>query len=113
MNLNKFLPLTETTYYILLALCEPLHGYGIILRVKSLSSGSVDIAPGTLYGALENLRKQNLIKLIAEDAEKRRKIYSLTDLGHQVIGMEYRRMENLVAISKPIIGGSFNSWESN
>jgi len=32
MNLNKFLPLTETTYYILLALCEPLHGYGIILR---------------------------------------------------------------------------------
>lgn len=109
MNLNKFLPLTETTYYILLALCEPLHGYGIILRVKSLSSGSVDIAPGTLYGALENLRKQKLIDLVAEDAEKRRKIYALTGLGRQVLDMEYRRMETLVTVSKPILEGSTNS----
>lgn len=106
MNLNKLLPLTETTYYILLALCEPLHGYGIILRVKALSAESVDIAPGTLYGALENLSKQNLIALVAEDAEKRRKIYALTDLGRQVLGMEYTRMKRLVEISQPILGGT-------
>jgi DNA-binding PadR family transcriptional regulator len=107
MNLNKLLPLTETTYYILLALCEPLHGYGIILRVKVLSSESVDIAPGTLYGALENLSKQNLIALVAEDAEKRRKIYALTDLGRQVLEMEYIRMKKLIETSRPILGGTF------
>jgi DNA-binding PadR family transcriptional regulator len=107
MNLNKLLPLTETTYYILLALCEPLHGYGIILRVKALSSESEDIAPGTLYGALENLSKQQLIALVAEDAEKRRKIYALTDLGRQVLEMEYSRIKRLVEISKPLLGGSF------
>ncbi|MBA4384875.1 MAG: PadR family transcriptional regulator [Anaerolinea sp.] len=106
MNLNKLLPLTETTYYILLALCEPLHGYGIILRVRTLSSESVDIAPGTLYGALENLSKQSLIALVAEDAEKRRKIYALTDLGRQVLGMEYSRMKRLIEISQPILGGN-------
>jgi DNA-binding PadR family transcriptional regulator len=106
MNLNKLLPLTETTYYILLALVEPLHGYGIILRVKALSSDSVDIAPGTLYGALENLSKQNLIALVAEDAEKRRKIYALTDLGRQVLKMEYTRMKGLIGISQPIIEGT-------
>jgi DNA-binding PadR family transcriptional regulator len=105
MNLNKLLPLTETTYYILLALIEPLHGYGIILRVKALSADSVDIAPGTLYGALENLSKQKLIVLTAEDAEKRRKIYALTDLGRQVVGMEYSRLKRLVEISQPLLEG--------
>ncbi len=105
MNLNKLLPLTETTYYILLALIEPLHGYGIILRVKALSAESVDIAPGTLYGALENLSKQKLIVLTAEDAEKRRKIYALTDLGRQVVGMEYSRLKRLVEISQPLMEG--------
>ena len=105
MNLSKFLPLTETTYYILLSLCEPLHGYGIMQRVNELSHGSVDIAPGTMYGALDNLKKQNLIGLVSEDAEKRRKIYSLSDLGRQVLVLEYQRMQTLVAISTPYLEG--------
>jgi len=103
MNLNKFLPMTETTYYIMLSLVEPLHGYGIMQQVKTLSGGHVDIAPGTMYGALENLKKQALITLVAEDDEKRRKIYSLTELGQQVIRMEFQRMKNLVAVSSQIL----------
>jgi DNA-binding PadR family transcriptional regulator len=105
MNLTKFLPMTETTYYILLSLSEPMHGYGIMLRVKQLSAGSVDIAPGTLYGALENLKKQGLILLVAEDAEKRRKIYRLSDLGHQVLLLEFNRMQTLVSVSTSLLGG--------
>ena len=27
-DINKYLPLTEATYYIMLSLTEPLHGYG-------------------------------------------------------------------------------------
>ncbi len=103
MNLTKFLPLTETTYYVLLSLHEPLHGYGIMQRVKELSHGTVDIAPGTLYGALENLKNQRLIDLAAEEKETRRKVYSLSDLGRQVLRMEYERMQTLVSVSAPII----------
>jgi DNA-binding PadR family transcriptional regulator len=103
VNLTKFLPLTETTYYVLLSLCEPLHGYGIMQRVKELSRGHVDIAPGTLYGALENLKNQRLIDLLSEEPEKRRKVYALSDLGRQVLGMEYERLQQLVAVSAPII----------
>ncbi len=106
MNLVKFLPLTETTYYILLSLSEPLHGYGIMQRVKELSDGNVNIAPGTLYGALENLLKQNLIYFVSEDLEKRRKIYSLSDLGRQVLILEYHRMQALVTVSTPILQGA-------
>lgn len=95
--------MTETTYYILLSLLEPRHGYGIMQRVQELSQGSVDIAPGTLYGALDNLKNQKLIVLAAEDPEKRRKIYALSDLGREALGMEFKRMQTLVSVSAPML----------
>jgi DNA-binding PadR family transcriptional regulator len=103
MNLNKYLPMTETTYYILLSLTLPLHGYGIMQRVQELSSGTVEIAPGTMYGALDNLRKQKLVDLLDEDTEKRRKVYSLTELGQQVLALEFGRLRRLVEISSPLL----------
>ncbi len=103
MNLNKFLPMTETTYYILLSLKEPLHGYGIMQRVKELSNGSVEIAPGTMYGALDNLKKQQLIDLVDEDAEKRRKVYALSELGSQALLLEYKRMQHIINVSQPLL----------
>ena len=105
MNLNKYLPMTETTYYILLSLLEPLHGYGIMQQVKSYSNNTVDIAPGTLYGALENLKKQKLICLVNQDSKERRKIYRLTELGYQVIKLEYQRLRGLVDLSTDLLKG--------
>ena len=32
-------PMTEATYYILLALMKPGHGYGMMQRIKELSGG--------------------------------------------------------------------------
>jgi DNA-binding PadR family transcriptional regulator len=109
MNLNKFLPMTETTYYILLSLLAPLHGYGIMQQVKELSRGSVELAPGTLYGALENLKKQKLIDLVSDANESRRKIYSLTELGREVLALEYERMQTLISISTPLLYGEKSS----
>ena len=43
--------LTEAVFYILLSLDTPLHGYGIMQNVESLSGGRVRLAAGTLYGA--------------------------------------------------------------
>lgn len=105
MNLNKFLPITETTYYIMLSLLEPLHGYGIMQQVQTLSQEHVQIAPGTMYGALENLKKQKLIRDVPELSEKRRKVYQLTDLGKEVLILEYHRMQNLINISKTYLEG--------
>ena len=57
-------PLSEQSFYILLALIdEPLHGYGIIKRVKELSQGMIVLAAGTLYGAIEKLKNQQMIEL--------------------------------------------------
>ena len=34
---TKFLPLTESTAYILLSLAEPLHGYAVMQHVEAIS----------------------------------------------------------------------------
>lgn len=39
--------LTETTYYILLSLYHPRHGYGIMQETQQLSGGRVRLAAGT------------------------------------------------------------------
>lgn len=52
MNRDKNLPLTETVYYVLLALLEPLHGYAVMQKVEELSGGQVRLAAGTMYGAI-------------------------------------------------------------
>ena len=100
-TINKYLPLTESTAYILLALCEPLHGYGVMQKVKDLSENTVTIGPGTLYGAFSTLESGKLISKVGE--EGRRKVYVLTDKGKQVLKEHIRRSEILItkgAISK-------------
>ena len=47
--------LTESTYYILLSLWTPQHGYGIMQQTEQLSGERVRLAAGTLYGALNAL----------------------------------------------------------
>ena len=91
----KHLPLTEATYYIMLALIEPLHGYGVMQKVEQLSQGAVRPGPGTLYGAFTTLEKQGLIVMVAE--EERRKSYTLTPLGRQVLLAQISRLHVMSA----------------
>ena len=91
---NKYLPLTESTYYILLSLLEPLHGYGVMQKVDTLSEGTVKIGPGTLYGAFQALEKEALIVKVGE--EERRKIYALTAKGRRVLKSQVERLEIMV-----------------
>ncbi len=90
-EITKYLPLSEATFYILLSLVEPLHGYGIMQKVESISEGTVSIGPGTLYGAFTSLEKDNLIKMLKE--ENRRKTYVLTTKGREVLAEQIRRLE--------------------
>lgn len=94
----KFLPLTEATFYILLSLGRPRHGYSVIQTVKEKSSGRVALGPGTLYGAFHRLLGQKLIAKIDEpDAEDdRRKLYVLTELGREVLRQQTLILEEMV-----------------
>ncbi len=104
MNRDPYLPLTETAYYTLVALLEPCHGYKILNKVKELSDGQVHLAPGTLYGALENLAKQGLIDLI-EEVGPRKKVFQIAEKGREVLEKDRKRlihMTNLLAGEKEL-----------
>ena len=88
-------PLTETTYYILLSLYEPLHGYGIMQRAQELSGGRVRLAAGTLYGALNAMVDKGWIALLP--GEGRKKEYRLTSMGLEILKKELARLRELVA----------------
>jgi DNA-binding PadR family transcriptional regulator len=93
-DFSKILPLSEATYYILVALDEPLHGYAIMQKVEAISEGNVFIGPGTLYGAFSTLEKQGLIEKVKE--EDRRKSYALTERGREVLAEQLRRLQIMV-----------------
>ena len=90
-DIQKILPLTEATYYTMLALVEPTHGYAVMQQTAATSQGTVTIGAGTMYGIFSTLEKQKLIRLIKE--EDRRKCYSLTDKGKQVLREQVKRLE--------------------
>ena len=87
--------LTESTYYILLSLCRPLHGYGIMRRAQELSGGRIRLAAGTLYGALNAMVDKGWITLLSVDGRK--KEYQLTPRGLEVLKNELARLRELVA----------------
>ncbi len=88
-----YVPMTETGFYILLCLREPNHGYGIVQKVKEITEGDIVLTPGTMYGSLSKMEKDGLIRFIRE--EEKRKIYSITELGGEVLNLEMRRIERL------------------
>uniref|UniRef100_UPI00403E759F PadR family transcriptional regulator n=1 Tax=Solibacillus sp. FSL W8-0372 TaxID=2921713 RepID=UPI00403E759F len=94
-------PLTEGVYYILLALYEPRHGYGIMQIVEEWSDGRVKLGAGTTYGALKNLQEKKFIETLA--GEGRKKEYVITALGKQIVEAEVTRIKELYNNGKKII----------
>lgn len=82
--------LTDSGYYILLALLEPKHGYGVMKYIEELTDGEFVIGPATLYTTLKKMQKNDFIILVGE-SEDRKKIYKLTELGNKVIMEEINR----------------------
>ncbi|MBR4869274.1 MAG: helix-turn-helix transcriptional regulator [Oscillospiraceae bacterium] len=93
--------LTEAVFYILLSLKTPLHGYGIIQNVESLSHGRVRLAAGTLYGALNTLLEKGWIRALPE--EDRKKEYEITPLGLETLRQEIVRLSELLENGKRIM----------
>ena len=96
-----YVPMTETGFYILLCLREPNHGYGIVQKVREITDDEIILTPGTMYGSLSKMEKDGLIKFIRE--EDKRKIYKITELGNEVLGIELARIERLYRNMKEMV----------
>jgi DNA-binding PadR family transcriptional regulator len=102
--IKKSTPLTEASYYILISLREPLHGYGVMQNVEELSQKRVQLGPGTLYGALSNLQSLGLIESAGESGNDRRKLYCMTEAGRLVAEHEVKRFEELALHGRQLLG---------
>ena len=62
---------------------EPMHGYGIGVRIEQISRGVFQVNAGSLFPALRRLERDGLIKWewAATENNRRAKYYSLTAPG--------------------------------
>jgi len=103
--IKKATPLTEASFYILVALAEPLHGYGVMQKVEELSRGRVQLGPGTLYGALSNLQSFGLIEGVEDSgANDRRKLYRMTTTGREIAKYEIARFDEMARHGRQLLG---------
>lgn len=90
-------PLTETLFYILIALRVPNHGYGIIQEVSHLTNGRLVMGAGTLYGAIQSMQERQWIALTKEETTSRKKKeYTITAKGIEIFKAEKQRLQELL-----------------
>ncbi len=84
---------------VLAALREgPGHGYQIALDVEARSNGIFRFRHGTLYPILHRMEAEGLILgHWSTDAGRRRKVYSLTDIGRGHLSGETDRVREILS----------------
>jgi PadR family transcriptional regulator PadR len=78
---------------------EPLHGYGVLLRIQQISRQALTVPQGSLYPALYRLERQRLIKAEWGESDNKRKAkyYRLTAAGRRRLGREVDGWNRLAA----------------
>ena len=98
--------LTEVTFYILLALYEPRHGYAVMQFIEEKTGGRLILGAGTLYGALNNLEARGWIAPIENEAGGRKKSYLITGSGKAAAEQERLRLSALLKTAGEIMEGT-------
>lgn len=97
--------LTEVTFFILLSLYEPRHGYGIMKFVEEQTEGRLVLGAGSLYGALNALQAKGWIAPCGESFG-RKKEFEITPVGREIAAQELLRLQRLVQTAEDIMGGA-------
>jgi transcriptional regulator len=76
---------------------QPLHGWAISLRLRSISGEVLQVSEGSLYPALHKLEQEGWIQAEWKQTEnnRRAKFYSLTPLGRRQLELEKANWQRL------------------
>ena len=96
--------LTEVTFFILLSLYVPKHGYAIMQFVEEKTNGRLVLGAGSLYGAINTMTERGWIEPYG-DSGGRTKEYRITAEGKRIAEKELERLKQLVGTASEIIGG--------
>ncbi|HTB96570.1 MAG TPA: PadR family transcriptional regulator [Terracidiphilus sp.] len=78
---------------------DPLHGYGIALRIEQISNGVFRVNPGSLLPALSRMERAGQLKSEWRVSEnhRRAKYYALTPRGLKALGKERQQWDRQVS----------------
>jgi PadR family transcriptional regulator PadR len=87
---------------------EPMHGYGIAVRLEQMSKGVFRLNAGALFVAFQRLQRTGLIRSEWKATENSRcaKYYVLTDQGRTRLNSEKREWGRQVAAIARILEAS-------
>ena len=87
---------------------EPLHGYGIAVRLEQMSKGVFRLHAGSLFVAFQRLARAGLIssEWKASENSRRAKYYALTEQGRKRLNSETREWGRPVAAITRILEAS-------
>src|SRR5215467_14516731 len=71
---------------------EPMHGYGIAVRLEQMSKGTFRVNAGSLFVSLQRLHRSGLFRSESDTTEnsRRAKYYILTQRGRKRLDSETR-----------------------
>lgn len=81
----------------------PLHGYGIIQRIRQMSDEMLDVEQGSLYPALYRIEQRGWVSSQWEVSEtgRRAKFYAISEAGRRQLEAEEASWDRLVlAVTK-------------
>jgi transcriptional regulator len=82
---------------------EPMHGYGVAVRIEQISRGVFRVNAGSLFVAFQRLKRAGLIRSEwrATENNRRAKYYVLMEQGRKKLSSETREWERqVVAIAR-------------
>lgn len=87
---------------------EPMHGFGISVRIRQMSAEVLQVEQGSLYPALYRLEDQDWIESEWGTSENNRKakFYSLTAKGRKQLDAETQNWERVSAAINLILKGA-------
>jgi PadR family transcriptional regulator, regulatory protein PadR len=91
---------------------EPLHGYGIGVRLEQISKGVFQVNAGSLFPALRRLERDGMIRgewRVTEN-NRRAKYYILTAPGRAALKRETRDWEVQTAAIARILEAALGEW---
>jgi PadR family transcriptional regulator PadR len=85
---------------------KPLHGYGVLLRIRQISKDALEIPQGSLYPALYRLEHHELITAEWGQSEnnRRAKYYTLTAAGRRRLREETAGWKRLATAMAAALG---------
>lgn len=101
--------LTNTSYYILLSLMEPKHGYLIMKTIEELTNQAITIGPASMYTTIKKLLGADLIEL--HDKSDKKKVYVTTEKGIQLVKNEIQRKRMMIQHGEEILTNK-GEWEN-